>query len=313
MQGYEALRGGAAWIDLAQRGKIRVTGEDRARLLHAMTTNHVQQLTPGQGVYAFFLTAQGRILADVNIFCLTDAVLLDLEPEVTTKIYEHLDKYIIADDVTLENVTLAFPTVGLEGPNAEDILTSLGAPLPQEDHGFALWGNRMVADVTHTGQPGYSIFTPVEERNELIRDIEEAGAVQASPDAVTTVRLENGRPRYGEDFTEKTLPQETGLMEALHFQKGCYLGQEIVERVRSRGLLHRALASIRLATAEIPSPGTEIQADGQKVGAITSAAYSPAFEQVVALAYMRLDYMKPKSPLTAMNGVSVEVVERAAS
>src|ERR1700689_5891328 len=105
MTGYEALRNRAAWLDLSARGKIRLTGEDRARLLHAMTTNHIQQLTPGTGCYAFFLSAQGRILSDVNVFCLADSILLDTESETSQTVYSHLDKYIIADDVTLQDET----------------------------------------------------------------------------------------------------------------------------------------------------------------------------------------------------------------
>src|ERR1700685_755691 len=108
--GYEALTASAALVDLSRRGKIRVTGEDRARLLHAMTTNHIQQLEPGQGCYAFFLSAQGRILADVNIFCRPDHFLLDTEPETATKLFEHIDRYIIADDVTLEDLTGSLTT-----------------------------------------------------------------------------------------------------------------------------------------------------------------------------------------------------------
>src|SRR6476619_466079 len=103
--GYEALRTSAAWVDLSSRGKIIATGDDRVRLLHAMTTNHIQQLQPGQGCYAFFLNAQGRIVADVNVFVLPDRLLLDVEPELREKVYEHLDKFIIADDATLEDVS----------------------------------------------------------------------------------------------------------------------------------------------------------------------------------------------------------------
>src|SRR5229473_1485335 len=114
--GYQVLRSGAAWLDLSARGKIIATGEDRKRLLHAMTTNQVQKLEPGEGCYAFFLNAQGRILGDVNIFVLQDIVLLDTEPETRQKLREHLDRYIIADDVTLEDATSSLATVALEGP-----------------------------------------------------------------------------------------------------------------------------------------------------------------------------------------------------
>lgn len=309
MQGYDALRNGAAWIDLAGRGKILATGEDRARLLHAMTTNHVQQLQPGQGLYAFFLTPQGRILADVNLFRREDALLLDLEPETGGKIYEHLDKYIIADDVTLENATEGLPTVGIEGPKAEEALRSLGAPIPAEEFSLALWGGRMVARVNQTGQPGFAVFVPAGERAALLGELERAGAPQAEADAVKAVRLENGRPRYGDDFSEKTLPQETGLLHALHFQKGCYIGQEIVERVRARALLHRGLGHVRMEGSRVPEGGTEIHAGGQKVGEITSAAYSPAQGCVFALAYLRLDFKKPGvEGLTTADGARVDVV-----
>ena len=104
MTGYDALRTRAAWMDLSARGKIKLTGEDRARLLHAMTTNHIQQLTPGTGCYAFFLNDKGRVLADANVLCRPDYFLLDMEPETREPLYQHLDRFIIADDVTLEDV-----------------------------------------------------------------------------------------------------------------------------------------------------------------------------------------------------------------
>src|SRR5580704_1402677 len=101
LSGYDALRTAAAWLDLTARGRIYVTGEDRARLLHAITTNHVLQLTPGTGCYTFFLNAQGHILADANLLCLADRILLDTEPETRARVFSHVDKYIIADDVAL--------------------------------------------------------------------------------------------------------------------------------------------------------------------------------------------------------------------
>jgi tRNA-modifying protein YgfZ len=122
--GYEALISGAALLDLSKRGRIRVTGEDRARLLHAMTTNHVQQMKPGDGIYVFFLNAQGRILADAYVLCFEDHFLLDTAPETREVVYGHLDQYIIADDVTLEDVTEQTFSLGLEGPKAIEAAAS---------------------------------------------------------------------------------------------------------------------------------------------------------------------------------------------
>ena len=152
--GYRALREGAAVLDLSGRAKIRVTGEDRARLLHAMTTNDVQGLQPGQGCYLFFLNAQGRILADANLFCFDDHLLLDLEPETREKVYEHLDRYIIADDVMVENQTDSLATIAVEGPGAQRVLSGIGAPLPEADHAWLAWGTRIVARTDSTGSGG---------------------------------------------------------------------------------------------------------------------------------------------------------------
>jgi len=283
MNGYAALRTGAAWLDLSARGRIKLTGEDRARLLHAMTTNHVQQLTPGSGCYAFFLTTQGRILSDVNILCRPDHFLLDLEPETREKIYQHLDHYIIADDVTLEDITAETATIAVEGPKSGTVLEAVGAPIPEADYSSAEWDMRLVARLGATGSPGFFIFAPVAEKDKLLAEIEAAGAVAADAEAFRVVRLEHGRARYGEDLSERFLAQEANQPHALHFSKGCYLGQEIVERVRSRGQVHRVLMPLQFDSKEPPAAGTKLEGGTE----ITSAAYSPGLDKVVALAYVR--------------------------
>ncbi len=331
MRGYRELRESAAWFDLSARGKIRVTGEDRVRLLHAMTTNHIQQLTPGTGCYAFFLSAQGRILGDANILCFADSFLLDTEPETREKLYQHLDKYIIADDVVLEDITERVATVGVEGPKAAEVLSSIGAPLPEAWWSWADWGARRISKVSRTGQRGWWIFASPSDIGETIREIQEAGAVEAEPAAVHTVRLENGVPRYGEDVTEANLPQETQLLHAIHFNKGCYIGQEIVERVRSRGHVNRLLVPLLIEAGgdsqpipkagiggsprfpaefaagdsqPIPKPGIggsppiPVLAGGSEAGALTSAAWSPALGKVAALAYLRAEFVRAKPALT---------------
>ena len=303
---YEALRNGAAWIDLSNRGKIRATGEDRARLLHAMTTNHVQQLVPGQGCYAFFLSAQGRILSDVNIFCLPDYFLLDTEPESRQKLFDHLDKFIIADDVTLVDVTANLGTVNVEGPLSEHLLVSLNAPIPAPPWGIEPWGNRWVARVNSTGAKGFSVFTPSDEKADLIAQLQFAGAVEADAEAADIARLEHGKPRYGLDITEAHIPQETQQMHALHFSKGCYLGQEIVERVRSRGHVNKMLASLEVDTQEAPNTGTKLQSAGKDAGEITSAAFSPSRGKVVALAIARVEALTAND--LTVNGHAITVV-----
>jgi len=287
MKGYDALRSSAAWLDLSARGKIKLTGEDRARLLHAMTTNHIQQLTPGTGCYAFFLNDKGRILSDANILCRPDHFLLDLEPEAREKIYQHLDHFIIADDVTLEDATPQLATIAVEGPKVAEVLQQAGAPIPETEYSTIDWGSRVVARLNSTGSIGFFIFVPMAEKSEFIAQIEAAGAVAADAEAFRVVRLEHGKPRYGEDISERFLAQEANQPRALHFSKGCYLGQEIVERVRSRGQIHRVLMPLALDSKTPPEPGAKLQTADSKEAEITSAAYSPALDKVVALAYVR--------------------------
>ena len=309
MTGYDALRNRAAWLDLSARGKIKLTGEDRARLLHAMSTNHIQQLTPGTGCYAFFLNDKGRILADANILCRPDHFLLDVEPEVREKLFAHLDHYIIADDVYLEDATGSTATIAVEGPRSAEVLVAAGAPVPETDYASAEWGTGVVARVTSTGSPGFFVFAPAAEKPDLIARLEAAGAEAAAAEAYRVVRLEHGKARYGEDLSERYLAQEANQPHALHFNKGCYLGQEIVERVRSRGQIHRVLMPLVLETTEPPEPGAKLEIGDASVAEITSAAYSPALGKVVALAYVRSEHARPHEQLT-LGDIRAEVAAR---
>jgi aminomethyltransferase len=305
--GYESLREGAAWFDLSNRGRIAARGEDRARLLHAMSTNQVEALKPGDGCYAFFLTAQGRILGDANLLCLTDQFLIDTEPETADSLAAHIDKHIIADDVTLEDLRGTTCVIAIEGPRAAEALAAVGAPVPQAAFAHCPWADRVVAALGVTGQPGYRIFAPATGKVALIAQIEAAGATAASTEAINAVRLESGRPRYGEDISTANLPQETQLDAALNFNKGCYLGQEIVERVRSRGHVNRLLVRLAIERNEPSAPGAAILSGAATVGAITSAAFSPALGRVFALGYIRPD-LASKGTLLDVDGCRAEVI-----
>ena len=291
--GYQGLRESAAWVDLSARGKIRVTGEDRARLLHAMTTQEVQSLKPCEGCYAFFLNAQGRILGDVNIFCREDSFLLDTEPETRQKLFDHIDHYIIADDVTLEDVTGHMATLAIEGPHATAVLQGLGAPVPAADYATRTWGDAIVARLSSTGAGGFVIFLPPAKKADLIAKLDAEGIVECSPQDARTVRIEHGRPRYSEEMTERYLVQETAQLQGVSFTKGCYLGQEIVERVRSRAQIHRVLRRLEINSTEPPAAGSKLKAGEADAGEIASAVFSSALGKVVALAYVRTPFAEP--------------------
>ncbi len=307
MNSYEALRTRAAWIELSGRGQIKVTGEDRARLLHAMSTNDVNRLEAYQGLYAFFLTAQGRIIADANIYNLGDSLWLDTEPETREKLLEHLDKYIIADDVTLEDETNNWAIVAIEGPGALDVASQLGVDIPQTEFAIKPWEEGFAVRVAVTGREGVRIFVPAADKPKLLARLEELGIPQASPEEVNVVRLENGRARYGEDISERYLVQETQILSAVSFNKGCYLGQEIVERVRSRGQVHRLLTPVRIRASEAPQPGTKLRAADKEAGEITSAVFSPALDEVAALAYLRAEHAGKGSELKLADAIEAYV------
>jgi aminomethyltransferase len=305
--GYQALRERAAWLDLSGRGKIRATGEDRARLLHAMTSNDVQGLQSGQGCYAFFLNAQGRILGDVNVLCFEDYFLLDTEPETRTKVFEHLDRYIIADDVTIEDQTDSLATIAIEGPEAAQVLVQLGAPVPSAPYSCLRWASGMVARLDTTGAGGFFLIIPTDEKPVIVAQLAAAGVLHATPDDARIVRLEHGRPRYGEEITERYLVQETGQLHAVSFHKGCYLGQEIVERVRSRAQIHRILRLLEIDTLDPPVSGVKLKSGEADAAEIASAAFSPALSKTVALAYVRTQFAEPATKLV-LGDVSATVV-----
>jgi aminomethyltransferase len=233
--GLQALVDSAAIVDLSDRGRIRVTGEDRARLLHAMTTNHVQGMKPGESQYTFFLNAQGQIQADAYLLCYEDHFLLDVEPETRQSLYEHLDRFIIADDVTLEDIT-------------------------EQTFAFGLGGLELKR-----------IYGPVADKEGTLKSLTNGGAVLASAEDAEAFRIMKFRPRYGRDITDRSLPQETQQTHAVHFQKGCYLGQEIVERVRSRGHINRLLMGFTGDSEHAPAVGSKVAYGGKEDGEVTSA------------------------------------------
>lgn len=297
MTGYEALRARAAWIDVSARGKIRVTGEDRARLLHAMSTNDVKGLGLGDGLYAFFLNDKGRILCDAYIYNPGKFLLLDTEPETGQKLRDHLDRYIIADDAELSDDTDRWAAIDLAGPNATACAEQLGLPIPEGKYGIREWAGGFAARVVSTGNDGIRVLLPVEKKEEFIARVCALLIPGAGAEEARTVRLENGVPRYGEEIGERYLVQETRATHAVHLNKGCYLGQEIVERVRSRGQVHRLLMPVRIPGARPPQPGTKLTTEGKPLAEIASAAYSPALGEIVALAYVRAEAAEAKPEL----------------
>lgn len=286
-KGYEALRHGAAWLDLSARGRFLVRGRDRARYLHNVTSTDIKKMTPGSACYAFVLTPQGRIQADAHIFCFPEHFLLDTEPELREKIAPLILKYKVADQIELEDVTGTTGAIGIEGPNSSALRDT-----------FANNPDFTVVDATVTGQPGFRVICAANQFPNLV-SVAEHLATPATAEDARAVRIENGQPRFGEDIRETSLPQETQQMQAISFTKGCYVGQEIVERIRAQGHVNKLLVRLELETGDPIPPGTKLTADGKEAGEITSSIQSPQSGCVAALAIVRMPYAQSGARLQA--------------
>lgn len=269
MQAHDAFKRGVAWVDLSARGRLAATGEDRVRLIHAISSNDIEGLAPGEGAYAFFLNPQGRIQADSHIFVGTDRIVIDCEPGVRASLREHIESYIIMDDVALEDATESTALLGVSGPETGAIVAGLDANLPVKPLSFATFGTRTIFRAPVGGADGCWISAPVGEKEGLIDALERLGAVPASGEECEAYRVRNRCPRFGSDYDSTNIPHETQQLQAVSFSKGCYTGQEIVERVRSQAQVKRLLVGIELDSPELPSDLTVRHADSP-VGTLSS-------------------------------------------
>lgn len=287
---YEALRNRAALISLDARGLIRVSDEDRVRLLHAMCTNAIEQLKPGEGTKALFLNDKGRILAEISVFCRTGDLLLDTEAATRQIVYEHLDHYIIMDVVELEDLSDTWHALALEGPAAAELLTAMGAALPEADFAHRDWEGALLAKVSYTGSPGYRLYVPEVSADAWRQRLAGAGFSSCDLATAEVVRLEYGRLRHGVEYGPQHLVHEAQLLDYVSFSKGCYLGQEIVERVRSRGNVNRLLVRLVVDATEAPATETPVMAGEGESGKVLSAVFSPALGKVIAWALLRAEH-----------------------
>ena len=304
----------AAFAPLPATGWLRATGSDRVRWLNGMVTNSIQALTPGQGCYNFVLNAQGRIQGDLTAFLLDDAILLETtQPAALATL---LDRFIIMDDVELTDISSTRTGLLLAGPHAPAILTSLDLPTPAPLHLHSGQSQGDPLDVIHARSPlipRFELWADPSTIDSLTHTLTAAGIAHAHPADLEQLRLLEGTPRYAIDIrnteTARDLPQETAQAHALHFNKGCYLGQEIVERIRSRGQVHRTFTGL-LLTGALPPAGTPLTtSEGKPAGEITSAATIPhptAGPLQLALGYLRREALTPatSAPLQYPGGTA---------
>jgi folate-binding protein YgfZ len=312
---FAALRGGCGVYDLGFRAKIALTGGDRVRWLNGMVTNNVRDLSVGQGVYAFLLNPQGHILGDLFAYNRGESITVDTDCGQAEKILATFDHYIIMDDVEVANISERVTALGVAGPKTHEVLTAAGFQIPEMQ---AL----QVKSVTWQGvecalvrgeeaeRASYEIWFAPDSVRRLWDALRVAGATPVGSEALELQRIVSGVPLYGVDIRERDLPQETEQARALNFNKGCYVGQEIVERIRSRGAVHRKFTGFMAEGAAQIAAGTKIIAGEKEVGEITSAASLRVGvgDKTVALGYMRREAGVPGREV-AIGAVKAIVVQ----
>jgi tRNA-modifying protein YgfZ len=316
--GYAALVEDAGLIDRTGTGRIQLTGADRRSYLHGLLTNEIELLTPGTGCYAAMLTAQGRMMTDMRVLELGDAVLLDVPAQVTAAIRDHLEQFIFSEDVQVEDVTATRAEIGIYGPGAVDVFHTVGAEGGMPSWLYESTRVRIVGAETilirsdEIGITGFDILVDAADTAAVTAALLAAGAVRATEADAEVVRIENGRPRFGIDMDADTIPLEAGIeARAISRSKGCYVGQEVIVRVQDRGQGRVAKRLVGLsfeAAAPVPATGARILSGEREIGRVTSAAWSPAAERPIALGYVHRDFVEPGTPIDVGRSAAVVAV-----
>ena len=305
---HQAVRNSGGIVDVSYRSRHQLIGDDRAKFLHRIISNDIESLSVGQGTYAMLLTHRGKIIADLNIYVLEDAITIDTAPETAENLFNELDKYIIADDVELSDATEETGAIAVHGPKSSELVQSVlnmsDLATLSERHNCvcevdAFFQHPIICVRTNaTGEVGYTLYTAAEALVSLWETLMTKGSqFNVQPigwNALESLRIEAGIPRYGTELTDAVIPLEAELEHAIDFEKGCYIGQEIVARMKYRGHPNRLLRGIEID--DNPTfqddcelrPGARVFSADKEVGWVTSATFAPTLKKKVALGYVRI-------------------------
>ncbi|MCK6457699.1 MAG: hypothetical protein L6Q92_14360 [Phycisphaerae bacterium] len=295
---YRLVTDGAGLIVREDRGLLVVTGRDRAEWLNNLVTNVVKTLQPGEGNYAFAVNVKGRVVFDLNLLVLEDRLWLDIDRRWIDAARKHLERYTITEDVHLTEITKEFERLGIIGPAAAEVVQRLGfanvTPMGQLQHAAFSWEGSAGRLVRHdfAGLPGVELFVPPAGTAALVSSLLDAGRpsglARVDREIREVLRIEAGIPASVTDIDEDVIPPETGQIErGISYHKGCYLGQEVIERMRSHGALARRLVGLRLECADVPAAPAAIRVGESEVGRLTSACWSFALGAVAGLGYVK--------------------------
>jgi folate-binding protein YgfZ len=296
--GYGALKTGAGVRLCSERTIIRMSGDDRASFLHGMCSNDIKGLKPGGLIAALFLTERAHLIAEAVVWATADALLLEMERSQWPAVRAHLERFLVADDVEMEESvagarygSVIQRVIQIDGPRAsEAVAAAFGEPaaLTGAWRSGEVDGGALVAQVTRWGKPAFTILISDASASETVaRLIKAAGAnqfgqagevgqvIEVSLEAAEIVRVESGIARVGVDTNDKTIALEARMEPAISFSKGCYIGQETIERATARGALKRRLMGLQLDASRVPDADARVMLAGKEVGHLTSPVCSP--------------------------------------
>jgi folate-binding protein YgfZ len=300
---YAAVRHAVGLIDAGDAGVAEVTGRDRAVFLHAMLSNDIKGLAPGRGCRAAFLDVHGKVQALLVVWALEDRILLVTPHAMGAKVVADLDRYLFSEKASLRDATGELALLVLAGPAAPAVARRLtGAEAPEEPwaHVATRLGGidvRLVRGGAETGEPELWVVGAAAAGGQLWSALLGAGARPVGLTARESLRIEAGTPRFGHDVDQTVLLPEMPSQHLVSSTKGCYLGQEVVVRIRDRGHVNRHLRGLQLEGETVPSPGDAILADGQEVGKVTSATWSLGHKRPLALGFVRRQHADPGTPV----------------
>ena len=340
---YEAIRAAAGLLPRPDRGLLLVSGADRLTWLQGLLTNDVVALRPGTGCYAAWLTPQGRMISDLRVLHVGPAVLLDVPAVTRAPLLERFDRFIIMEDVRVEDWSGRLARLGLHGPAAASMLAdalpavwtgpdrgqvSLERLVGLDEHASVLVpgpvdaeagpaafdvppGHVLIVGTREGGVPGFDLFVDAASETPVRNALAARGAVPVDTETWNVVRIEAATPVFGADMDEDTIPLEAGIEDrAISFTKGCYVGQEVIVRVRDRGhgrVARRLVGLAAPAGGVLPAvaAGDGLRAGDKDVGRVTSAAFSPILGRTIALGYVQRDFAAPGASVDAVRDVAV--------
>lgn len=301
--GYSVVRdGGAGLIDLSSRGRILVSGSEAVVFLNGLVTNDMKSLAVNSWMPAAFANVQGRLLAVVRIIHREDGFLIDTEDATHDAVIKLIERFTLAGDFTVADMTSETAQLSIQGKKAHEIVAKIfgkeAADLENQKARIVDCEGASVTLIraTHTAEDGFDLYLDRDHLPKLRDELTSAGSQPITDDTFETLRIEAGIPRYGIDMDETNVVTETNLDDAVSFTKGCYVGQEIIVRIKHRGHVAKKLTGIVLSGANAAPRNAKISsADGKEVGRITSSTFSPKIERAIALAYLKYDFITPET------------------